>query len=163
MHGTYLIEVSYKKGVADPVAGGLQSAIRELSSISVKQVSASQLYRLIGDLTPVARTRIAQDLLCDPVVQEYRDGIWSSLTTAERLPPREQPIVIDVWYKSGVTDVVGESVLKGIRDLSLDGVTDVRTGSRYRFWGLKSIDAARTIAGNFLGNPLIQDHSIHAD
>ena len=38
---------------------------------------------------------------------------------------------VEVWYKAGVTDAVGDSVMKGIKDLGVGGVTSVKTGQVY--------------------------------
>jgi len=202
MHGTYVIEVGYKKGVTDPLARSLQEDVRHLGLTSVKDAGTAQLYRLIGDLTPAHRTRVAEGLLCDSILQEYRDGAVPSPALRAPSPrgrghttlafslqgegsaasgsphdrgqplqavgrggrrPDEGALVVDVWYKSGVTDVVGESVAKGIRDLGCNTVSEVRTGMRYRFWGLKGLEAGRKIATALLANPLVHDHNVHAD
>ena len=70
---------------------------------------------------------------------------------------------VDVCFKTGVTDVVGETVMKGIRDLGVQGVAEVRTGLRYRFSGVKREELGRKVALTFLANPLIQDVFIHVD
>src|SRR6185295_14892716 len=104
MHGTYIIEVGYKKGLTDPVGHGLVDDIRHLGTPGVQQVTTSQLYRLIGDLSVDDRNRIAQDLLCDPVVQEFRDGIGAQAApSAPRSKAGAKQAIIDVWFKAGVT------------------------------------------------------------
>jgi phosphoribosylformylglycinamidine synthase subunit PurSL len=162
MSGTYLIEVRYKKGVADPVGRGLTADIRHLGLGKVKETRAAQLYRLVGDLKPAARTRIASDLLTDPIVQEFQEGDWHKGSAKPSPSKTDKPVVVDVWYKPGVTDAIGDSVLKGIRDLALDGVSEVRTGARYRFWGLAR-SAAEKLTLALLANPLVNDYVIHAD
>ena len=72
-------------------------------------------------------------------------------------------MVVDVWYKQGVTDAVGESVMKGLRDLNLEEIQDVRTGMRYRFIGLKDPQVAEKLALAVLINPLIHDRFTHVD
>lgn len=161
MKGTFLIEVGYKKGVVDPVGRGLERTIKHLRLGKVSQVTASQLYRVAGDLSSAEQKRIASDLLCDPVVQEHRDGTWASV--GESNAKGKGPIVVDVWYKNGVTDVVGESVAKGIQDMKISRVESVRAGARYRFWGLSSKAAAEKVALALLVNPLVQDQLIHGD
>jgi phosphoribosylformylglycinamidine (FGAM) synthase PurS component len=165
MHGTYLIEVGYKEGVKDPLAQGLSHEIHQWGLTTLKRAATSQLYRFVGDLTPADRERAARDLLCDPVIQEAHDGALSASPPAP-LPRGEggrrpgEAITIDVWYKSGVTDVIGESVLKGLRDLNLSGIAEVRTGMRYRLWGVRDAVAANKLALALLVNPLVHDHFI---
>ena len=72
-------------------------------------------------------------------------------------------MVLDVWYKPGVTDAVGESVMKGIRDLNIPGVKEVRTGMRYHLHGVTRPDVAEKIASALLVNPLVTESIIHAD
>ena len=103
MKGTYLIEVSYKKGVTDPVGAALEKSVRHLALGTIKRASSAQLYRIVGDLTTEQRTRIARELLCDPVIQEFGDGGWNPRSGAAGRKAAG-PFVIDVWYKAGVTD-----------------------------------------------------------
>ena len=164
-----LIEVAYKKGAVDPVAYGLSETLRHWEGPKPKRIVTAQLYRLQGSLSSTERSRIARDLLCDPVIQEFTEG--SPLVNAAPArkgakKKREAAAVslsVDVWYKSGVTDVAGSSVLKAIHDLSIRGASDVRTGMRYQFWGLKTKEAAQKVAVSYLANPLVQDILIHAD
>jgi phosphoribosylformylglycinamidine (FGAM) synthase PurS component len=153
MPGTWLIEVGSKNGVPDPAVAGLEKDCRHAKVKGVKHVEISQLYRLVGKLTPAERRRLMNDLLADPIIQASQDG-------ARRKPGA---ITVDICFKTGVTDVVGESVMKGIRDLGVQGVKEVRTGSRYRFPGLKRAETGRQVALAFLANPLIQDIFIHVD
>jgi phosphoribosylformylglycinamidine (FGAM) synthase PurS component len=153
MHGTWLIEVGYKDGVSDPTGLGLEKDCQHAGIKGVKKIAVSQLYRLVGELTPEQRTRLANDLLTDPIIQASRDG-------ALREPGAT---TVDVCFKTGVTDVVGDTVMKGIRDLGVQGVAEVRTGLRYRFAGVKREELGRKVALTFLANPLIQDVFIHVD
>lgn len=156
MSANHLIEVGYKEGVVDPVGQGLERTISHLGLVKAKRVTAAQLYRVAGDLSAADKTRIGRELLCDPVTQEFSDAAISKKT-------KGGPLVIDVWYKAGVTDVVGESVAKGIQDLDVSGVESVRAGMRYRVWGLPNKAAAEKLALALLANPLVQDQIIHAD
>ena len=151
----YLFEIGTKAGVTDPVESALKHDIAHLGLARVKNVSSGRLYKVSGQLSAEEQSRIAGDLLCDPVIQEYRD---------EQDPERDRrAMIIDVWYKPGVTDVVGDSVLKGIKDLNIRGVQDVRTGMRYRLQGVTRREAAEKIALALLMNPLVQDSNIYAD
>jgi phosphoribosylformylglycinamidine (FGAM) synthase PurS component len=157
MARTYLIEVSHRPGVSDPVGKGLAHDIHHLALARVKGVLSAQLYRLAGSISESERKRIAEDLLCDPIIQEYRED------TPVKSARKQGALVIDVWYKPGVTDVVGESVLKGIRDLSIQGVKEVRTGRRYHLQGVTRQEIAQKIALALLVNPLVHESTIHAD
>lgn len=153
MSASSWVEVRYKAGVVDPAALGLLSQCRHAGFKAVKAAQTAQLYRLTGDLSPEDRRRIMVDLLADPLIQEPAD--------ASVRPPKAT--TVDICYKAGVTDVAAESVLKGIRDLGVRSVTDVRTGTRVRFPGLRNQDLARRVAKSFLANPLIQDVFVYVD
>jgi phosphoribosylformylglycinamidine (FGAM) synthase PurS component len=160
MKGTHLIEIAYKPRVTDPVGKNLAKDIVELRLGKIKDVRTGQLYRLVGELQPEQWETIARNLLCDPVVQDYSKGHVAITARSKHSAPA--PVVVDVWYKAGVTDVVGESVLKGIKDLAVASVSEVRTGTRYRFTGISTKEAAQKLALALLANPLVHDYVIHA-
>ena len=153
MHGTWLIEVGQKAGLPDAAGAGLEKSCKSAGFKGVRQVAVAQLYRLVGNLTPEQREKLMRDLLADPIIQVPRDGALraSGATT------------VDVCFKAGVTDVVGETVMKGIRDLGVETISEVRTGMRYRFPGVKQAELGRKVALAFLANPLIQDVFIYVD
>jgi phosphoribosylformylglycinamidine (FGAM) synthase PurS component len=160
MRGTHLIEVSHKPGIKDPLAAEIQADLKEIGGKNTGTVATAKLYRLIGDLTAEQRNRVGSELLADPVVEEVHDGDW---VPAPQAAKAAKNVVVDVWFKQGVTDAVGETVLKGLQDLGLDTIQDVRTGMRYRFNGLKDAHVADRLARALLFNPLIHERSIHAD
>ena len=154
MAHTHLFEIGYKAGVTDPVGQGLKQDIVGLGLAKVKHVASAQLYKVAGTLSAEDRTRIVKDLLCDPILNEPMEK-----TAAEKT----KSMVIDVWYKVGVTDVVGDSVQKGIEDLDIHGVKSVRTGMRYHLLGVTKKETAEKIALALLVNPLVHDLTIYAD
>jgi len=161
MSGTCVIEIGYKKGVADPAARSLMENARLLGPLRLRRAATSQLYRLSGDLSAAERARITRELLCDPIIQECRtDGEVPAEPAGKKAG---RPRVVDIWYKAGVTDVVGESVLKGVRDLNIAGLSQARAGTRYRLWGLSGPEAAQRLTQALLANPLVQDSFIYAD
>jgi len=170
MANAYLIEVMHKPGVTDPVGKGLAHDISHLELARVKSVASAQLYQIHGSLGKEDRTRIARDLLSDPILQDYREEHYPSpqpLPAGRQALPKGgskgEGLVIDVWYKPGVTDAVGESVMKGIRDLNIPGVKEVRTGMRYHLHGVTRAEVAEKIASALLINPLVNESIIHAD
>jgi phosphoribosylformylglycinamidine (FGAM) synthase PurS component len=162
MRGTYLIEVAYKDEMAEPAGASLNAEVRHLGLGKTKKVRASQLYRLDGEMSLAEKNRIADDLLTDPVTQDFKDGDWKQ-KGKQATKKAGTTTVVDVWYKQGVTDAAGESVSKGIRDLEIESVASVRTGMRYRFWGLHNNAQAEKITLTLLANPLVQDYVIHDD
>jgi len=154
MAHTHLFEIGYKPGVTDPVGKGLKHDITQLGLGKVSQVASAQLYKITGKLSDADRARITRDLLCDPILNEPEGKPEAGKTKS---------VTIDVWYKAGVTDVVGDSVLKGIRDLDITGVQEVRTGMRYHLQGVARKDVAEKIALALLVNPLVHEMTINAN
>src|SRR3954468_17817717 len=111
MHGTYLIEVMPKRGVKDTLAEEITGDLKHLGIHAHCKVATSKLYRLIGQLSAEERSRVGRDLLSDPIIEEAHDGGWKPkepLTAAARKLPQAKSVVVDVGYKQGVTDAVGE-------------------------------------------------------
>ena len=149
----------------------------------------AQLYLLTGTLTealsPTNVDKLITNLLVDPVVQEARisagvadhDHLLSSPLTESRravysrVDPCGQPgfiaamdknlHVVDVFYHSGVTDTLAESVLDGAKMLGLTGLEYVETGRRYILDNRLSEADVRAIVEALLYNPVIQQYTLH--
>ncbi|MFH1824814.1 MAG: phosphoribosylformylglycinamidine synthase subunit PurS [Candidatus Firestonebacteria bacterium] len=67
---------------------------------------------------------------------------------------------IEVWYKTGVTDAVGDSVKKGISDLGITGVKEVKTGQVYIIKGKISKKEIEKICSGLLANSIVQYYKI---
>jgi len=143
----FRIEVSVKSGFPDPRGEALQKDIRDLGIMAVKQVRVSDIYLLQGKLDEAEVTRICQELLADPVVEEY---------SYREEPPPDDAHLIEVAYNPGVMDPVEESVVRGIRDLGIVTVESVRTARRYLLWGELSEEALQSISDKLLVNSVIQ-------
>jgi len=67
---------------------------------------------------------------------------------------------VEVWYKAGVTDAVGDSVIKGIKDLGVGGVTSVKTGQVYIIEGKTDKKQIEKICSGLLANGIVQFYKI---
>jgi len=146
----FRVEVSVKSGFLDPRGEALQGDIRDLGITTVKQARVSDIYFLEGSLDETGVRRICQELLADPVVEEYY---------CNEVPPPQGSHLIEVAYNPGVTDPVEESIRKGICDLGITTVESVRTARRYLLWGELSDEAFQSICDKLLVNGVIQ-HAI---
>ena len=143
------ITVSIKAGLPDPRGESLQKDIQDLGITAAVKARVSDIYLLEGDLAEAEVQRICQELLCDPVVQQYSYN--------ETSPPTDKDVqVIEVAHNPGVMDPVEESVKKGIRDLGIRAVESVKTAKRYFLQGDLSSEAITTICDKLLVNPVIQ-------
>ncbi|HUU62487.1 MAG TPA: phosphoribosylformylglycinamidine synthase subunit PurL [Dehalococcoidia bacterium] len=145
----FFIAVWVKAGLPDPRGDALQKDIQDLGIITVTQARVRDIYLLEGRLSEAEVDRICQELLADPVVQEY--GYGEAPTS-----PGQQAHVIEVAYNPGVMDPVEESINKGIRDLGISTVDRVKTAKRYFLWGELSKQELETICDKLLVNPVIQ-------
>ena len=136
-----------KDGFRDPRGEALQKDVRDLGIITVKQVRVSDIYLLEGNLVKTEVRRICEELLADPVVEEY---------SYNEVPPPQGSHLVEVAYNPGVIDPVEESVRKGIRDLGITTVDSVRTAKRYLLWGELSDEAFQSICDKLLVNSVIQ-------
>ena len=145
------IEITAKEGVADPHAQAVLHQVRELGIGSVSAVRAVRLFFLIGQLDAAAARQAAQDLLIDPVIEQYElaDARREAQTDAGHA-------VIEVHLKAGVMDPVAASTEQAIRDMRLP-IEAVRTGRRYELAGDVSPDQRETIARRLLANAVIED------
>ena len=144
------IEVWYQKGVFDPGSQGLCSDILDLGIKGITAVETGSIFLIKGKISPGSLTNIAQKLLVDPVTQEFYSG--------KRALPKGA-VSVEVWFKEGVTDTVGETARKGIADLGITGEFAVSTARRYLLYGKNiSEKKAAAIAGRLLANEVIQTY-----
>ena len=94
-----------------------------------------------------------QRLLADPVTQNY------AYSHSDNRTPRQSddPVwTIEVRLKQGVTDAVGDSVLKGLHDMGVPDVQTAQTGQKYRIHGYLNQAKLEVIAQQLLANDVIQ-------
>ena len=150
---TWKIEVYTKPELLDTFDFGILEDIADLGITGVDAVLTATLYWIEGDLDAETIHRIATELLADPISQDY------VLDTEEE---NDTTWGLEVQFKPGVTDAVGDSAVKGITDLGIAGVTTVRTGHKYWFDGTLTAEALETIAQRLLMNEVIQTYSYQA-
>ena len=67
---------------------------------------------------------------------------------------------VEVWYKPGVTDAVGDSVMKGIKDLGISGASSVKTGQVYIIEGKLDKKQIEKVCSGLLANGIVQFYKI---
>ena len=147
------IEVSYKPETPDAIGQGLLQDIADLGLAGVESVHAVQLYWIEGNINSHAIERISAELLADPVTQNY------AYSRSDNQSPRQTDgsvWTIEVRLKPGVTDAVGDSVLKGLRDMGVPDVQTAQTGQKYRIHGALDQAKLEVIAQQLLANDVIQ-------
>jgi phosphoribosylformylglycinamidine synthase len=152
---TWRIEIRNRTGVVDAVGDGICGDIADLGISGVPRVRFIRLYMLQGVLTASDVERVAAQLLADPVTQDYR------YTHDSRLDIGPGQWGIEVWFRPGVTDAVGETTLKGVRDLGIQGITHAATGRGYILTGQITADAVDVICRRLLANDVIERYQYY--
>ena len=144
----HIVEVSAKAGMTDAAGAALIAQIQSIGVQAVQEARVLALYDLRGKLSAAQAAQAAKDLLADPVTQDYR--LDSRAGTF--LPPHWR---LEVWLKASMTDPVGESVKKAVKDLGLPEPAKVRTGQAYQLFGKLNKQQIDRILERLLSNPVI--------
>ena len=146
------IEIINREDVVDAVGDSVRDDIADLGITGIDQVRFVRLYALDGVLSAEEIELIGDQLLADPVTQDFHCTRDAPLTV---LPGQWG---IEVRYRTGVTDAVGETTLKGVNDLGIHGVVEASTGRGYVITG--SIDEVQVelICRRLLANDVIEEY-----
>ena len=131
------VEIRPVEGEIDRDGARMLSEARALGAASITGVRAARSFLIEGDLDEADVRGPAARLLSDPVVEscvvrrlpagrDQSSGHHSPLTTHHRLPS----VLLNVLYKPGVTDNVGQTAAAALRDLGLS-VGRVATCRKY--------------------------------
>lgn len=148
------IEVGYKPTATDALGEGIKKDIEDLRISGVEYIKTIQQYMIEGELSESDIKIIGENLLTDKVTQvyEYNRPLFVQDDTGAW--------IVEVRYKHGVTDAVGDSTVKGIKDLGIKGVNSAKTGKKYIIKGKLSQDNIETICKRLLANEVIQNYII---
>lgn len=147
---SWKIEVSYKPEITDSVGNEILEDIADLGIDGVESVRTATIYWIEGTLNAEHIHRIGSELLADPITQVFK------LTEKKE---ETDDWTIEVQYKPGVTDAVGDSTVKGIKDIGISTVNNVRTGKKFWLSGNLNEQIIKTIAQRLLMNDVIQTFS----
>jgi len=146
------IEVGYKPTATDAMGEGIKKDIEDLGISGVNSVKTMQLYMIDGELPEADVKSICENLLTDRITQVY--AFKGSLVGKDNAGAW----VVEVTYKHGVTDAVGDSTVKGIKDLGISGVNSAKTGQKYVIKGSLSESDIDAICRRMLANDVIQNY-----
>ena len=151
------IEIRYREDIPDAIGKGLVGDVQDLGITGVEDIRTTQVYWVTGEAEAAVIERLCSELLADAVTQVYR---YYPLESEKSAPATNGggEWIVEVRYKPGVTDTVGDSVMKGIRDMGISGIQEVHTGHQYI---LRGSDLSRSeveqISKRLLANELIQN------
>ena len=151
------IEVKLKSQFNDPHGNKIKAALAEDLKLTVEDVRTIKAFTLNLKEDENTCTSIAQELFCDPVVEDF------SLNAPLTEDTLDFDWLFEIGFKPGVTDNVGRSSCEGIRDIlkrKLDRFEDVWTSKQVLVKGKLSAEEAETVCTKFLANPLIETFQI---
>ena len=151
------IEITHKPNIDDNVGKVLRQDIMDLGITDVDEVRTAQIYYLEGNIDSNIVYQIASKLLADPITQNFECNDME--TVSPNLSKND--LAIEVQFKLGVTDAVGQSVEKGISDLGIMGIKSVQTGRKYWIKGNVNHTQVETIARRLLSNEVIETFDIY--
>lgn len=143
------VEIREKDGFYDAVGKGVKKDIADLGlGHKIKDVHYVQVYLIEGDIDENDLKRICENLLIDPVTQEYN--------YKGRILNEQKFKVVEVAYNPGVMDPVEDSAKKAIADLGVSGIRAIKTAKKYLIHGSLSYADIHSIAEKILYNKVIQ-------
>ncbi len=122
------IELQPLPGHPDRLAENVLQSLTDLGFSSSGRARAAKSYLVAGSMEKKDAERIARELLCDQVVQQFAVDKVSSESVLQSTAVEEA--FYQVLYKPGVMDPESQSVLGAIQSLGL-AATDCRTVRKY--------------------------------
>lgn len=143
------IEVQLKSGLPDGAGQAITKDIHDLNITTITHAKVVHVYLLEGNLSRQDVTHVCEQLLVDPVVEEYSFALSPT-------PKHQDHHIIEVAYNPGVMDPVEMSTIKGIRDLGVFAIEAVRTAKQYHLFGKISATQLQRITDGVLMNKIVQ-------
>ena len=141
--------VAPKQGEDDPRGRRALSTLRDFGIEIAESVDSSRLYLVELEEDESTARRIAEQLLCDPLIEDCEIATHASSVTPDGAA------VLEVYFKPGVMDTAANSTLLALRDMGLAPVS-VRTGFRYRITPAPGEDELARIA-RLLANDCVEE------
>ncbi len=138
-----------------------QSFLVEVRTVKPKSHSAAslnatwetaQLYFLSGELTHDDLSKLATQLLTDPVTETFSTTFSNSSNTQD---------FVDVTLLPGVTDPVAENLLQAAKWVGINALEQVATGQRYYLHQTLADEELNHLATGVFSNPVIQRYSVN--
>ena len=150
------VEVFSKDEYPDVHGQEVQADIEQLGITTIQAVQAIRVFLIEGELAEQDVRRISDELIVDPITEQYRLG------RSEAPPGLAQATLIEVHLKPGVTDPVAGSAMMGIVDMGLRAES-VRTARKYVILGMLNERDRQAIAQKVLANDCIEEVLFGAD
>ncbi len=151
----FCVALRAKSADNDVRAAGVLADIHRRGLTHISSVRTTRLFFLKGDLGKPMATRLATELLVDPVIETFRvfEGMTDGLQEAAS---------VEVHCQPGVMDPVAQTTLRTARRMVREwggdpkSECDVRTAWRYALVGVRDHVELESIARNVLANDCIE-------
>lgn len=152
---SHRIEIIHKENFIDGREKSLLNLIEEDAQIILDDVKIINVYNLFGEFNKNELLILKEQLFCDPVFQKGEIGFYF----AKKL---NFDYCVEVSYLSGVTDNVGRTAVKGIKNILKREINDndVRSSFMYLIKGNIYYKDCEKIAKKVLCNILIENYFI---
>ncbi len=143
------VEIREKDGFYDAVGESVKKDISDLGfKDKILDVKFVYVYLIEAESRESDIRRICEELLIDPVTQDY--------SYRESVSEEKEYKVVEIAYNPGVMDPVEDSAKKAIRDLGIEGVSALKTAKKYLIKGRFSKKELLSISEKILFNKVIQ-------
>lgn len=146
----FKIFIKHKEELQDAESIKIKKEIIDFGLKKITNVVVYQIYEIAGDISNEEIQKISQELLVDPVAQNFYIN-----ATQEH-----QGWEVEIYYKQGVTDAVADTVKIGMEDMNLKKDISIKTGKKYFIEGELTLEDVKKISLKILSNPLVQEYSI---
>jgi len=155
MVSQWRFEVFNRSGFADVHGQSVLEDIGQLGIGVVEAVQSARVFLIEADFSETGLEKgfakqVAEELLCDPVCEEYYIG------RSKAPAGLAKATLIEVHLKSGVTDPVAQSVMTALADMGVKA-QNVRTARKYVLLGEIKKDQVDLIAKRVLANDCIEE------
>jgi len=144
------IEVYFKQELPDAAGQGLVRDINDMGIKNISDVRIVDIYWLDAALKAEELEIICQNLLADPVTQQYNFNSHTDTRQQDGL------YSIEVAFNAGVIVPIETTAMKAVLDLGVKNVRAIKTAKRYLIKGKLNDKQLETICNRLLVNPIIQ-------
>jgi phosphoribosylformylglycinamidine synthase len=144
------VEVYFKEQLTDARGKALVKDICDLGITAVSGVRVIDVFWLDANLKAEELELICQNLLADPVTQQYKFNSYNTNYNEEDV------FSIEVAYNAGVADPIEETAMKAVLDLGIKSIRAIKTTKRYIIKGRLEKKQLEIISNRLLVNPIIQ-------
>ena len=147
------IEVGFRQNMVDALGKSVRQRIVEDLNIPLGDVKTIDVYTIDADLSPEQLKMLGENLFADPIAQVF---------SYDKPLAEAFSWLIEVGFRPGVTDNVGNTSMEAIADMLKIEVGGVYTSRQYLITGDISREQVETIAGGLLANQLVERWEIRS-